>query len=93
MKELVCGGDTQMGRIFPQEPQIPDEYALHVLDYERATNVIETASHIGISMCYCRHSSPQRTMRDAPMDICMTFNTTAATPSSNTAMPGRSMHL
>ena len=43
MRDLVCGGDIQMGRIFPQEPQIPDEYALHVLDYERATNVIDTA--------------------------------------------------
>lgn len=80
MRDLVCGGDTQMGRIFPQEPQIPDEYALHVLDYERATNVIDTASHIGISMCYCRHKAMHLgTACDAPMDICMTFNTTAAT--------------
>ncbi len=80
MRDLVCSGDIQMGRIFPQEPQIPDEYALHVLDYERATNVIETASHIGISMCYCRHKALHAgTACDAPMDICMTFNTTAAT--------------
>ena len=80
MRDLVCGGETQMGRIFPQEPQIPDEYALHVLDYERATNVIETASHIGISMCYCRHKALHKgTACGAPMDICMTFNTTAAT--------------
>lgn len=80
MKDLVCSGDTQMGRIFPQEPQIPDEYALHVLDYERATNVIETASHIGISMCYCRHKAFHNgTVCGAPMDICMTFNTSAAT--------------
>ena len=80
MRALVCGGETQMGRIFPQEPQIPDEYALHVLDYERATNVIETASHIGISMCYCRHKALHNgTACGAPMDICMTFNTTAAT--------------
>lgn len=80
MRDLVCGGDIQMGRIFPHEPQIPDEYALHVLDYERATNVIDTASHIGVSMCYCRHKALHRgTACDAPMDICMTFNTTAAT--------------
>lgn len=80
MKDLVCSGETQMGRVFPQEPQIPDEYALHVLDHERATNVIETASHIGISMCYCRHKALHNgTACDAPMDICMTFNTTAAT--------------
>lgn len=80
MRDLVCGGDIQMGRIFAQEPQIPDAYALHVLDYERATNVIETASEIGVSMCYCRHKALHAgTICDAPMDICMTFNTTAST--------------
>ena len=80
MRDLVCAGDIQMGRIFPQEPQIPDEYALHVLDWERATNVIDTASHIGVSMCYCRHKAMHAGhVCDAPMDICMTFNTTAAT--------------
>ena len=78
MRDLVCGGDIQMGRIFPQEPQIPDEYALHVLDYERATNVIDTASDIGVSMCYCRHKMQHLGRAcDAPMDICMTFNTSA----------------
>lgn len=80
MRDLVCNREIQMGRIFPQEPQIPDEYALYVLDYERATNVIDTASHIGISMCYCRHKMQHLGKAcDAPMDICMTFNTTAAT--------------
>lgn len=80
MRDLVTGGDTQMGRIFAAEPSIPDEYALHVLDYEHAFNVVETASHLGVSMCYCRHKAQHMgTACDAPMDICMTFNTTAAT--------------
>lgn len=80
MRDLVCGGDIQMGRIFAQEPQIPDEYFLQVLDYERATNVIDTATHIGVSMCYCRHKAMHEGHAcDAPMDICMTFNTTAYT--------------
>lgn len=80
MRNLVVGGDTQMGRIFAQERQIPDEYALHVLDYERASSVIDEASHIGVSMCYCRHKAEHRgTACNAPMEICMTFNTTAAT--------------
>ena len=26
-----------------------------VLDYERASHIIRTASHTGVSMCYCRH--------------------------------------
>lgn len=80
MRDLVCGGDTQMGRVFAQEAHLPDEYTLHVLDYERASNVVETAGHIGVSMCYCRHKAEHMgTACTAPMDICMTFNTTAAT--------------
>ena len=54
MRDLVCNGDIQLGRIFVKEPQIPDEYLLQVLDYERATNVVETASHIGVSMLVVR---------------------------------------
>jgi len=54
------------------------ENALHVLDYERASEVIKTASHRGIGLCYCRHKMGHAGRAcDAPLDICMTFNTTA----------------
>lgn len=80
MRDLVLGGKTQLGRIFVQESQLQDEYKLEVLDYERAANVIDTAENIGVSMCYCRHKHQHMgTACDAPMDVCMTFNTTAAT--------------
>jgi len=57
---------------------LPDDQALHVLDFERASEVVRTASHRGVGMCYCRHKM-QHVGRacDAPMDICMTFNTSA----------------
>jgi Pyruvate/2-oxoacid:ferredoxin oxidoreductase delta subunit len=55
------------------------ENALHVLDYERASRVVDTASHIGIGTCYCRHKmSHVGRICDAPMDICMTFNSIAS---------------
>jgi ferredoxin len=79
IKALFVDGETPLGRIFVQEPSLPDDqHGLHVLDYERASEVIRTASGIGISMCYCRHKM-SHTGRSchAPMDICMTFNTTA----------------
>ncbi|MFC1565682.1 4Fe-4S dicluster domain-containing protein [Candidatus Neomarinimicrobiota bacterium] len=77
-KSLFTEGDTQLGRTFIHEPVLSEENALYVLDYERATNVIETASHMGVSMCYCRHKKEHLNMNcNAPMDICMTFNTTA----------------
>ena len=53
--------------------------ALHVLDYERASEVIETASAMAVGTCYCRHKMYHMNKAcDAPMDICMTFNTTGA---------------
>lgn len=52
---------------------------MQVLDYERATQIIETASQRGVSMCYCRHKKEHLNMAcNAPMNICMTFNNTGA---------------
>jgi ferredoxin len=79
IKALFTDGETQLGRTFIHEPVISNENALYVLDYERASEVIKTASHMGISMCYCRHKMEHLGKAcSAPMDICMTFNTTAA---------------
>ena len=78
MRELFVTGDTGLGRIFVQEPTVKEPYAMEILDWERATHIIETASHRGISMCYCRHKkSHLGEACDAPMDICMTFNSSA----------------
>jgi ferredoxin len=79
IKALFTKGETQLGRVFVHEPSLTAENALHVLDYERASEVIHTASHRGIGICYCRHKMAH-VGRDceAPKDICMTFNTSAA---------------
>ena len=78
VRELFTCGETQLGRTFVHEPLLSADNALHVLDYERASSVIETATHRGISMCYCRHKMMHKDRAcDAPMDICMTFNTSA----------------
>ena len=78
IRELFTRGETQLGRTFVHEPALSEENALHVLDYERASEVIASASHMAVGMCYCRHKM-QHVGRacDAPMDICMTFNGTA----------------
>jgi ferredoxin len=77
VRELFAEGETQLGRAFVNEQVITDS-TTHVLDYERASEVIQTASHIGIGSCYCRHKMGHMGRAcDAPMDICMTFNSTA----------------
>ncbi len=79
IRDLFTSGKTQLGRVFVHEPILSAENALQVLDYERASEVIKTASHIGIGLCYCRHKM-QHVGRacNAPMEICMSFNTAAA---------------
>src|SRR5664279_958471 len=78
IKELLCGGETRMGRAFVNERAIGDGTALEVMDYERASEVIRTASHIGVGTCYCRHKMGHLGQAcSAPLDICMTFNSTA----------------
>lgn len=79
VKELFLGSETRLGRVFVQESILTNENAIHILDYERASEVIKTASHIGVSMCYCRHKMKHMEQAcDAPMDVCLTFNNAAA---------------
>jgi formate hydrogenlyase subunit 6/NADH:ubiquinone oxidoreductase subunit I len=76
--DLFATGQTQMGRAFVDEAALPSQDGLTVLDYERASEVVRGAKAIGISACYCRHKmSHLGKACDAPMDICMTFGTSA----------------
>jgi len=79
IKALFTHGETHLGRTFVDETVLTEENALHVLDYERASEVVKTASHRGVGLCYCRHKMEHAGGAcDAPLDICMTFNNTAA---------------
>lgn len=78
IKDLFYSTETKLGRTFVQEEVLTNDNEVTILDYERATHIIEEASHIGISMCYCRHRMEHVGKAcDAPMDICMTFNNVA----------------
>lgn len=78
IKDLFTSGETQLGRVYVNEEVLSSDNALHVLDYERSSEVIKTATSIGIGMCYCRHKMKHLGRNcDAPMDICMTFNDSA----------------
>ena len=78
IKALFVNGETHLGRTFVNEQTIPENDALFVYDFERASKVIESAEHMGVSMCYCRHKMQHLGKNcDAPMDICMTFGAVA----------------
>lgn len=79
IKSLFTQGETQLGRTFVNEDALLPDNELYVLDYERASEVIKTATTIGVGMCYCRHKMEHLGKAcDAPMDICMTFNNTGS---------------
>jgi formate hydrogenlyase subunit 6/NADH:ubiquinone oxidoreductase subunit I len=78
VRNLFADGETQLGRVFVNENSLAGDSTLSVLDYERASEVIRTASHRGIGACYCRHKMQHLGKAcAAPMDICMTFSGTA----------------
>lgn len=78
IRALFVNGETQLGRVFVNEPMLSVDKALHVLDYERASHVIDSTTVMGVGICYCRHKM-QHVGKDcaAPKDICMTFNASA----------------
>jgi Na+-translocating ferredoxin:NAD+ oxidoreductase RNF subunit RnfB len=79
IKQLFCSGETQLGRVFVHETALSAENSLHVLDYERASEIVKTAHHIGVGICYCRHKMEHVGRAcAAEQDICLTFNNTAA---------------
>jgi len=79
VKEVFCAGETRLGRVFVNEGAVGGGTALEVMDYERASEAIRTASHIGVGTCYCRHKMKHlKKACDSPLDICLTFNGTAS---------------
>ena len=80
IKALFFGMETKLGRAFVQEPVLVTEKTNHILDYERATHIIEEAEHIGVGMCYCRHKNLHLGIpckQGAPMETCLTFDNIA----------------
>lgn len=91
IKDLFYSSETKLGRVFVNEDALEKtretqntmssntlDNLVQVLDYEKASHIIETSDHMGISMCYCRHKMQHVGKAcDAPMDICMTFGNVA----------------
>ncbi len=78
IRQLFCGGETRPGRVFVNEAELNAEISLHVLDYERASEIVRSARHISVGICYCRHKMEHLGLAcSAAREICLTFNNTA----------------
>ncbi len=78
--DSVFAGQTQVGRALTREEALADQDFTEILDWERATRIIETASAIGVSLCACRHKKLHLGEAcDAPMEVCFSLNQGAET--------------
>lgn len=80
VKDLFFATETYLGRVYVQEPVLTNENTIHILDYERASHIIEEASYIGLGTCYCRHKmlhAGHSCEIDAPLDVCLTLGNVA----------------
>lgn len=80
VKELFFTTETRLGRVYVQEPVLTNENTNYILDYERASHIVEEAEHIGLGTCYCRHKmmhADHPCEINAPLDVCLTFNNVA----------------
>jgi len=69
---------TPIARTLVHEKAIQNKDQSEVLDYERATHIINSASCITVGTCYCRHKMEHVGKAcKAPQDVCLTFNTAA----------------
>jgi Na+-translocating ferredoxin:NAD+ oxidoreductase RNF subunit RnfB len=70
--------DPAIDRVFIQEQTIKSQDQPVVLDYEKASHVINTAECITVGTCYCRHKMEHVGKAcDKPQEVCLTFNNSA----------------
>lgn len=76
--DLFYAKETNMARVFVREDALDADQAVHILDYERASQIIDTAQHISVGLCYCRHKQSHLGLAcDAPQEVCLTFGNCA----------------
>ncbi len=93
IKDLFYSCETKLGRVFVNEDALEKSFNLEsletdnlvkILDYEKASYIMESSSDIAVSMCYCRHKMQHVGKAcDAPMDVCLTFGNVAKSLSQN----------
>ncbi|MFR3071794.1 MAG: hypothetical protein ACLTK8_02980 [Paeniclostridium sp.] len=51
IKDLFYSSETKLGRVYVQEEVLTNENQVDILDFERATHIIESSKHIAVGMC------------------------------------------
>lgn len=86
VKDLFFATETRLGRVYVQESVLTNDKMNHILDYERATHIVDEAKCIGLGTCYCRHKmyhAGHPCEINAPWDVCLTFDNVARSLAEN----------
>ncbi|MCI5127637.1 MAG: 4Fe-4S dicluster domain-containing protein [Candidatus Electrothrix sp. AUS3] len=68
-------GKTQRFRSFVREEAIPEYDHAEVLDWERVTHIVSSASAVSVGICQCYHTAQHLGQAcDRPVETCLTFN-------------------
>ncbi|MBN2475183.1 MAG: 4Fe-4S binding protein [Pirellulales bacterium] len=71
----AMGGRTQLGRSLVREESLPEDDHTEVLDWQRASHIVQSASPIGVSLCPCRHKASHLGKAcDRPQRACLSLN-------------------
>lgn len=74
--QRIFGMQLAADRTFVHEDKIKDKSV--ILDYEKASHIIDSASCITVGTCYCRHKMEHVGKAcDMPQEVCLTFNGSA----------------
>ena len=74
-REVFGAGTTQLGRAVAHETALSEADLSEVLDWEKATGIVEGARKHSVALCYCRHKA--RHLGEScgkPEEICLSFD-------------------
>jgi Pyruvate/2-oxoacid:ferredoxin oxidoreductase delta subunit len=74
----IFEGSTQLGRALVHEEALPADNYSEVLDWEKASAIVASATSIGLSLCTCRHKASHLGRScHAPLETCLTMGRSA----------------
>jgi ferredoxin len=70
------GEQFSVMRTLPHEACVMDDAYTEILDFEKATSIIEGSSKCSIGICSCRHEKFHNETKtcDTPLELCASFN-------------------
>ena len=70
----VFAGQTQIGRSLVREEALVQEDHVEILDWERASTIVDTATAHAVSLCPCRHHAQHQDRAcERPLRTCLSF--------------------